>query len=426
MSNGRPDLECELRKTQPDYVVYVPRRLEGAGADTGNEHFLVFDAPDGSLMAVWTQSTREGAPDQRIVFSRSTDGGRTWRAPRTIAGADVDPQTRRGMASWGFPMVSRSGRIYVLYSLHTGVDDVFRHTTGLMAGRYSDDLGETWSEQEIVQMPRTRWDNPDPETPANWIVWQKPLRLGPDGCYLAGFTRWVSPAVRPPAPIRVWWAEASVVQFMTFVNLDDDPAVKDLAVEYTPADYALTAPLVDHPTTPVIQEPSIVPLPDGRLFCCMRATTGSPWFSISTDRGRSWTVPEPLRRTDGGSLIPHPCSPCPLYEVGPGEYVLFVHNHDGHFEKWGPRDTTWHRRPIYILRGQYRAGARQPIWFSEPEFFMDNGGAPLGAGPGRTDLALYASMTFENGTPVLWYPERKFFLLGRRIPRDLLDRLPVP
>ena len=36
---------------------------------------------------------------------------------------------------------------------------------------------------------------------------------------------------------------------------------------------------------------------------------------------------------------------------------------------------------------------------------------------GRLDLALYSSFTVRNGVPVLWYPERKFFLLGRIIPK---------
>ncbi|MCX7006580.1 MAG: hypothetical protein NTY53_04910 [Kiritimatiellaeota bacterium] len=33
----------------------------------------------------------------------------------------------------------------------------------------------------------------------------------------------------------------------------------------------------------------------------------------------------------------------------------------------------------------------------------------------RFDLSLYASFTCRKGVPVLWYPERKFFLLGRII-----------
>ncbi len=45
---------------------------------------------------------------------------------------------------------------------------------------------------------------------------------------------------------------------------------------------------------------------------------------------------------------------------------------------------------------------------------MDNGGIELGPGK-RADLAMYASTTpIEDGL-ILWYPERKFFLLGKKI-----------
>ena len=49
------------------------------------------------------------------------------------------------MASWAFPLVSRSGRIYVLYSQNVGKFDTFPHTTGRLDGIYSDDNGQTWS-----------------------------------------------------------------------------------------------------------------------------------------------------------------------------------------------------------------------------------------------------------------------------------------
>jgi hypothetical protein len=71
----------ELRVTQPDYVVFVPTVTDTTVNDTGNEHFLVFDGPDASLMAVWTQSSAETQPDQHIAFARSTDEGRTWSRP---------------------------------------------------------------------------------------------------------------------------------------------------------------------------------------------------------------------------------------------------------------------------------------------------------------------------------------------------------
>ena len=79
-------LEREIARTEPDYVVYVPKSVDGSTFDTGNEHFLVFDGPDGSLMAMWTQSSYEGAGDHRIMFARSDDDGKTWSEPLRIVG----------------------------------------------------------------------------------------------------------------------------------------------------------------------------------------------------------------------------------------------------------------------------------------------------------------------------------------------------
>jgi hypothetical protein len=48
---------------------------------------------------------------------------------------------------------------------------------------------------------------------------------------------------------------------------------------------------------------------------------------------------------------------------------------------------------------------------------MDHDGVPLGPPEkrGRLDLALYSSFTLRHGQAVLWYPDRKFFLLGKRL-----------
>jgi hypothetical protein len=69
------------------------------------------------------------------------------------------------------------------------------------------------------------------------------------------------------------------------------------------------------------------------------------------------------------------------------------------------------------VAGRFRSGAEQPVWFDEPRLFMDHDGVGLGlpGTPGRTDLALYSSFTVRDGHAVLWYPDRKFFLLGRVI-----------
>jgi len=140
---------AELQRTAPDYVVYVPRHYDGSTGDGINEHFLVFDGPDGSLLAVWTQSdAASGMPGgrqvNRIVFARSDDDGATWSAPTRVVGPQ--PGTDSGeMASWAFPLVSASGRIYVVYNHNDGRAGWIRMHTGTMAAVCSDDLGRTWS-----------------------------------------------------------------------------------------------------------------------------------------------------------------------------------------------------------------------------------------------------------------------------------------
>jgi len=412
-------IKTELKVTRPDFVVFVPRITDNEVTDTGNEHFLVFDGPDGSLMAVWTQSSAEAQPDQHIAFARSADEGKTWSPPRIIAGPKRPGDGH--MASWGYPLVSKSGRIYLLYSQHIGKYDSFFHHTGWLHGICSDDNGQTWSKPQNVPVARSINDNPDTNVPPNMLCWQKPLRLGKDGRYFAGFTRWTSFAVRKN-PTRSWISADARVEFMRFENVDNSPEVKDLKIRWFASNKeALAVPFPGHPEVSACQEPTIMKLPDGRLFCVMRTASGSPFWSVSADLGEHWMQPRRLLRKDGGKPLLHPLSPCPMYDLGgntagSGRYVLFIHNHDGHYRGYKPTDTGYHRRPIYLVPGRFQAGADQPVWFDEPRFFMDHKGVSLGkpGTNGRFDLALYSSFTVRR-QPVLWYPDRKFFLLGRVI-----------
>jgi hypothetical protein len=55
---------------------------------------------------------------------------------------------------------------------------------------------------------------------------------------------------------------------------------------------------------------------------------------------------------------------------------------------------------------------------------MDHDNVSLGkpGTNGRMDLSLYSSFTVRQGRPVLWYPDRKFFLLGRVIGNEWVAR----
>ena len=56
---------------------------------------------------------------------------------------------------------------------------------------------------------------------------------------------------------------------------------------------------------------------------------------------------------------------------------------------------------------------------------MDNDGARIGPLK-RIDIGVYPSFTTRKGNNVLWHPERKFFLLGKRITDEFLADLRVP
>jgi hypothetical protein len=413
------DLSVELRRSEPDYVVYVPRSADGSTNDTGNEHFLVFDGPDGSLMAVWTQSSYEGYGDHRIVFSRSTDEGLTWQEPLMIAGS---PRKGEGsQASWGFPLVSSSGRIYVVYNQFQGIVDYHHQVTGSMDAVYSDDMGHTWSQGQTIFMTKSPLDHPDPAYPSNWIVWQKPVR-DLTNRWFVGFTRWVSPAVRTP-PHRAGWDAESVTEFMRFENIDENPEPKDIRVSYSAwGDKALRVGHYTNPLLSIAQEPSLVRLPDKRLFCTMRTMTGVIWYSISTDDGATWGNPRPLLRKDHGLPILQPICCCPIYSLSDGRYVLLHHDK---LEGTRPEQSNINRRPAFIALGEYRPNAEQPIWFSHSKQLMDSDG--VGLGPlQRVDIGVYTSMTNRRGNDVLWHPDRKFFLLGKRITQEWLADLEVP
>ena len=429
--NMQETIQRELQRTQPDYVCYVPESFDGSTADGLNEHFLVFDGSDGSLMAIWTQSTcRIGGPGlrqkNRIMFSRSDDEGVTWAEPTRIAGP-ADSEDPAHMASWAFPMVARSGRIYVIYNQNIGTSGWIEMHTGRMDGIYSDDSGATWSGPQNIPMLRSSHDDPAGEIPPEWIVWQIPIR-DLEGGFLVGYSHWVNRAAAHIKETTSWTQIESVCEFMRFENVDDDPDPRDLRVRYSAwGDAALRVPHFLHPLLSIAQEPSIVRLPDDRLFCVMRTNSGCIWYSVSGDDGETWCSPRPLLRKDFGRPILQPVGCCPIYQLADGRYVLLHHNNRGDTTP-GPRELTFGpRRPAFIALGEFRPDADQPLWFSESRQLMDTDGMAVNGEPDPlAGCGVYSSFTTRNGNNVLWHPDRKFFLVGKKITGELLADLAAP
>ena len=190
-------------------------------------------------------------------------------------------------------------------------------------------------------------------------------------------------------------------------------------------------PHFKYPLLSIAQEPSLVRLPDKRLFCVMRTNSGYIWYSLSDDDGETWCSPRPLLRKDHGLPILQPVGCCPIYQLADGRYVLLHHNNRGDI-KAKPEATHSPRRPAFIALGEFRPGADQPIWFSDSKQLMDTDGLrydgtpPVEGKHGSADIGVYTSFTTRKGNNVLWHPDRKFYLVGKKITPEFLADLKAP
>ena len=392
----------DIAINRPDYVVFIPKQPQAVAkrniampGDTYNDHFQVIYKPQNQMLfAFWTQASKEADTDQHIAFSKSADKGRTWTPPVILAGSH-NKKNPGLLASWQQPMLAKSGRLYCLWNQQT--TSAGPHC-GQMFGAFSDDDGDTWSAPKMVPMT-VRMDNDpaDPLIPPSWCNWQRPLRLGRDGRYFVGVSR------HGKAPYDERYG--CKIDFLQYDNIDDDPPVEKIHLTHFSTNRAaLTAPKLND-YEPAAEEAAIVKLPDGRLFAMMRSSCGSPLWSQSRDGGATWDAVKVLKDAHGNPYK-HPRSPCPLYdwkgcEAASGMYFALVHNT---FDPSLP-NAYQPRGPLYLIAGHFDPEAEQPIQFAEPKLFA----------PRKGGNSFYTSYTVIDGKGILWFPDKKFYLLGREI-----------
>ena len=420
---SHPCFSDDWTRTDPDLVVYLP--TEPPFTIEANDHILVGVTPGGDLLAIWNLATKYGPgfyADHRIASARSTDGGVTWTAPRVLAA----PEKPGTYCLLGWPVMSKAGRIYVFYNFAPGIGEGYLN--GIMRCKYSDDDGYTWADGGVdIPYRRTKFDHPDPQVPCRCIVWQKPVRDA-KGRQIVPISRETARYLKPVSgPLETDPGDWRV-EFLRYDNIDEGPDPADLRMTFLPDDEDLICvpcQLGGGTGKSFCQEASLALLPDGRLFAPMRTANGQVWYTVSEDDGHTWRPTEVLKFKDDGDPLLNPVAPTPIYELEAGRYILFMQNHDGYgYGGRGPLDQDA-RRPQFFVVGQFRPGAHQPVWFSQPKMIFDTqfvGVFPLY----KKWLSMYASFTHYKGKRILWYSDRKIFVLGRYITDGMLAGMTVP
>ena len=273
----------------------------------------VIKAKDGTWICALTLGTlgetNKGSRNFSAVTT-SKDKGKTW-----------SPFIESNRA-YAIPFESKNGRIYTITP---------------SAYTWSDDGCLTWYEQvKIKQFTEF----------GGWGVGM-PLLLDEDLIY-----PWAMIALsRPPRKTEVYFLESN--------NIYTEPDAQKIEWSLLPENgKGLKGPDWDKPESRS-EEPHIVPLSDGSLYCVFRTDQGYIGNSVSKDKGRTWSKPVALRYDEGERLIKHPLA-CPsLWKCSNGKYLLFIHNHNGREYR--------ERNPAWICGGIEKDGM---ISWSEPEILL--------------------------------------------------------
>lgn len=108
-----------------------------------DKHWIAIDPESQQLYVTWTEFDKYGSTDStdqsRILFSTSTDGGKTWREAQAINQFDGDCIDGDDTPEGAVPAVGINGEVFVAWSYNEKI--WFDRST---------DGGKTWLEKDIV------------------------------------------------------------------------------------------------------------------------------------------------------------------------------------------------------------------------------------------------------------------------------------
>lgn len=316
---------------------------------------------DGAWVVCLTTGTGgEGNGGQHVISSISYDKGKSWTKP-----VDIEPATQPE-SSWVMPFLTDYGRIYAFYvfnkdnlrTVHSKQAPGFIKrvdTLGAMAYKYSDDGGESWSEERYyIPIRNFEIDNKNPYGGKIQYFWGvgKPI-LHKNALYM-GFAK--------VGVFGVGFMEKDEGAFLKCPNINTERDPGALIWKTLPeGDKGITAPLGK-----VADEHNLVSLSDGSLFCTFRTVAGHNGQSYSRDDGKTWSKGEFMRTGPSGRLLKHPRAANFVRKYKNGKYTLCYHNH-GKKLLHDPVQGYLGRNPAWMCGGIEKDGY---IYWSQPEIIL--------------------------------------------------------
>ncbi len=241
---------------------------------------------NGGLALIYTRFTGGGADNAKadIALRTSSDNGKTWTADRILVPNEGRENTMSVSA-----IREKGGDILVFYLRKNGWNDC-----NLFVRRSSDDLAtlsapvrvtvadgyHVVNNARILQMKDGR------------LVVPAALHTCTDGTRKTWSALGIPRAFLSDDGGRTWRADKTVVE----------PPPK---------------------RTVAWQEPGVTELRDGRLWMYMRTNAGRQYECFSSDRGETWTTPQPTN-------IFSPCSPATVERIPwTGDLLMVFNDHSG-------------------------------------------------------------------------------------------------
>jgi hypothetical protein len=312
---------------------------------------------DGAWLCLLTTSSGgEGATSSHVLSTRSTDFGKTW-SPLLALEPRTPPES-----AYATMVKTATGRVYAFYNHNT--DDV-REIPGEKGGkpvkrvdslghfvfRFTDDHGKSWSGRRY-EMPirETQIDRDNVTGGKVRIFWHVGRPLVQGGAVYVPFAKMVG----------ISNLSRSEAYFLRSDNLLTEPDPEKIRWTTLPdGEAGLRAP-----AGIIAEEPSVVALSDGTLYCTYRTAAGRSAHAYSRDQGHTWTPPAFMTYAPGGREVKHTRAANFVWRTAAGQYLYWYHNHE-------VPNFTGQRNPAWLAGGhEIDTPAGKAMTWSQPEILF--------------------------------------------------------